>query len=221
MARKLTPNQQEWKKQLKRLHQFIRRAEKRGYTFPDDVIPETPTRITKKQLSKIQGINPQALYSQATYYDSRTAHVFTGTEGRTLERKRAAQKGAETKRKNKYTPPHEEDTVLRMIEDMIDQWSPYPNWSDYFTRAKQEHKNLLKSLLDNNIALHGRTEVARRLQAEADVVITLADEILYSSDEDAVNLDLAHLATILKGAPLTPEESAYLTEAAENYNEAD
>ena len=220
MVTKLTPNQKAWKKELKRLRQFIRRAEKRGYTFPTDAIPETPTRITKKQLSKIRGINPQALYSQATYYDSRTGHVFTGTEGRTLERKRAAQKGAETKR-NKYTPPHEEDTVLRMIEDMIDQWSPYPNWSDYFTRAKQEHKNLLKSLLENNIALYGRTEVARRLQAEADIVITLADEILYSSDEDAVNLDLAHLATILKGAPLTPEESAYFTEAAENYNEAD
>ena len=51
MVTKLTPNQQAWKKELKRLQQFIRKAKKRGYTFPDDVIPETPKRITKKQLS--------------------------------------------------------------------------------------------------------------------------------------------------------------------------
>lgn len=218
MVTKITPNQREWKKELKRLHQFIHRAEKRGYTFPDNVIPETPTRITKKQLSKIKGLNPQTLYGQAQYFDSETGQTLTGTEGRKLERERAAQKGAETKRK-KNSPPHEEDLVLRTIEQMIGEWSPYPNWTEYFTQAKNEDKNRLKSLLDSNIALMGRTEVAKRLQADAETVIALADEILYSSDEDAVNLDLAHLATILKGAPLTIEESAYFTEAAENYNE--
>ena len=56
MVTKLTANQQAWKKELKRLHQFIRRAEKRGYSFPSDVIPETPARITKKQLSKMGAV---------------------------------------------------------------------------------------------------------------------------------------------------------------------
>ena len=218
MVTKLTPNQQEWKKEVKRLRQFMRRAEKRGYTFSGDVIPETPARITKKQLSKIKGLNPQTLYSQAQYYDSETGQTLTGTEGRRLERKRAAQKGAETKRK-KNSPPHEEDVVLRTIEQMIDQWSPLPHWSTYFTQAKSENRKSLQALLDTNIALMGRKEVARRLQAEAENVITMADEILYSSDEDAVNLDLTHLASLLKGAPLTLEESIYFTEVAENYNE--
>lgn len=218
MVTKLTANQQEWKKELKRLRQFLRRAEKRGYTFPDDVIPETPSRITKKQLSKIKGLNPQALYAQAHYYDSQTGHLFSGTEGRSLERKRAAQKGVETRRKT-YTPPHEEDLILRTIEQMIADWTPYPNWSDYFTQAKKQNRDSLRALLDSSIASHGRKEVARRLQAEAETVIALADEILYSSDEDAVNLDLAYFATILKGSALTLEESIYFTEVAENYNE--
>lgn len=218
MVTKLTPNQQAWKKELKRLHQFIRKAEKRGYSFPSDVIPETPTRITKKQLSKIKGLNPQALYAKAQYYDSETGQSLTGTEGRSLERKRVVQKGAETKRK-KNSPPHEEDLVLRTIEQMIAEWSPYPNWTDYFTQAKAQDRDKLRALLDSSIASLGRKEVARRLQADAETVIVLADEILYSSDEDAVNLDLANFASILKGSALTLEESIYFTEAAENYNE--
>ena len=55
VTKNLTPNQQAWEKELKRLQQFIRRAKKRGYTFSEDVIPETPKRITKKQLSPVSG----------------------------------------------------------------------------------------------------------------------------------------------------------------------
>ena len=69
MAKNITPNQQEWKKELKRLNQFIKRAEKRGYIFDENIIPETPQRITKKKLSEIKQIDADVLYDTAKYFD--------------------------------------------------------------------------------------------------------------------------------------------------------
>ena len=218
MARKkLTVNQQQWKKEVNRLKQFIRRAEKRGFTF-DDIIPETPKRVTKKQLNLIKSLKPNVLYSKAQYTDPQTGQSMTGTEGRHLERSRSALKRF---KKSTYNPPIEEDSVLHQIDQMIADWKPFPNWSKYFTEVKREDKNRLKALLDGKIAEVGRKETARRLQENAEGINHMADEILYSSDEDAVNMDLNYIATVLKGSPLTADESAYYTQLAESYNESE
>ena len=216
VTKKLTANQQEWKKEIKRLKQFIRRAKKRGYTFNEDVIPETPKRITKKRLSEIKGIKPDILYAQAEYFNAETGETITGTEGRTLERKRSARKGQLTKqRKASHNLPRESDNVLRHIEQMIADWQPMPNWSAYFVSAKKEDKTRLESILQSSIIEIGRTNTARRLQNTATNVFDLADRIMYASDEDQVQLDLVEFATILKGRSLTPEEAIDLTELAE------
>lgn len=216
VTKKLTVNQQEWKKELKRLQQFIRRAKKRGYTFNEDVIPETPKRITKKRLTEIKGIKPDILYAQAEYFNAETGETITGTEGRTLERKRSARKGQLTKqRKANQNLPRESDNVLRHIEQMIADWQPMPNWSAYFTSAKKDDKTRLETILQTSIAEIGRINTARRLQNTATNVFDLADRIMYASDEDQVQLDLVEFATILKGRSLTPEEAIDLTELAE------
>ena len=215
--KKLTVNQEQWKKEVNRLKQFIRRAEKRGFTF-DDVIPQTPKRITKKQLNLIKSLTPTVLYRSSQYTDPQTGQSMTGTEGRRLERSRAALKRFKS---STYNPPIEEDSVLHQIEEMIADWKPFPNWSKYFTEVKREDKNRLKALLDGKIAEVGRKETARRLQENAEGINHMADEILYSSDEDAVNMDLNYIATVLKGSPLTADESAYYTQLAESYNESE
>lgn len=215
--RKLTVNQQQWKKEVDRLKQFIRRAEKRGFTF-DDIIPETPKRITKKQLNLIKSLTPNVLYTRSQYTDPQTGESMAGTEGRRLERSRAALKRF---KKSTYNPPIEEDSVLSRIEEMIADWKPFPNYSKYFTEVKREDKNRLKALLDGKIAEVGRKETARILQQNAEGINHMVDEILYSSDEDAVNMDLNYIATVLKGSPLTADESAYYTQLAESYNESE
>lgn len=217
--KKLTVNQQQWKKEVNRLKEFIKRAEKRGFTF-EDVIPDTPKRVTKTQLNLIKSLTPNVLYSRAWYTDPQTGQSMTGTEGRRLERSRASQKAVKTKQA-KYAPPNEDDTILRMVEDMIKAWAPYRNWSKYFFNIKSEDMNRLATLLYDAISQYGRKEVARRLQAEADTVIEICDRILYSSDIEKVDIDLTHFATILKGSPLTQEESEYFTNLAENYTEVE
>ena len=226
MAKNITPNQQEWEKELKRLNRFIKRAEKRGYIFDENIIPETPQRITKKKLSEIKQINADVLYDTAKYFDKETGQTLSGLEGRRIERRKSAQKAAQTKKfKSQNTAPEkpalpkESDIVLRNIEEMIANWQPSWHWSNYFIEVKKRDKTTLENLLQQTISEIGREEVAKRLQNAATNVIDTAERILYSSDEEQVNLDLVDIATIIKGRSLTPEESIDLTESSEYFEE--
>lgn len=92
---------QQWNKEVKRLQRFIKNAEKRGFTFSDKVIPPTPKRVTKKAVERLQNTKPSNLYSKAKY-KTETGRIIKGTEGRALERKAAAIKGAFTKKSKAY-----------------------------------------------------------------------------------------------------------------------
>ena len=226
MDKNITPNQQEWKKELKRLNQFIKRAEKRGYIFDENIIPETPKRVTKKKLSEIKQINADVLYNTAKYFDKETGQTLSGLEGRRIERRKSSQKAAQTKKfKSQNTDPEkpvlpkESDIVLRNIEGMIANWQPLLNWSNYFIEAKKQDKTTLTNILQQAISETGREEIAKRLQNAATNIIDTVERILYSSDEEQVNLDLVDIATIIKGRSLTPEESINLTESAEYFEE--
>ena len=226
MDKNITPNQQEWKKELKRLNQFIKRAEKRGYIFDENIIPETPERVTKKKLSEIKQINADVLYNTAKYFDKETGQTISGLEGRRIERRKSAQKAAQTKKfktqsnaPEKPILPKESDIVLRNIEEMIANWQPLLNWSNYFIEAKKQDKTTLTNILQQAISETGREEIAKRLQNAATNIIDTVERILYSSDEEQVNLDLVDIATIIKGRSLTPEESINLTESAEYFEE--
>lgn len=101
--KKLTINQQQWKKEMKRIERFQREATKRGFYFPDDILPQQPKRITKKSLEKLANITPEKQYAKAVYLDKDTGKMVSGTEGRKIERSRASKKGWQG-RKYKATP---------------------------------------------------------------------------------------------------------------------
>lgn len=219
MSRKLTPNQQEWKKEVRRLQQFIRRAKKRGYIIPPEIIPEKPTIITKKQLSKIKSINPQKIYEAAQYFNPETGKLISGTAGRAIERRKTARKIQQSRlNKRQYDEtalPRETDTVLQNVRDIINQFTPSNLWSDYWAQKKEGDKNKLQSLLDTVIAQEGEKVVADRLQNYAGDIERLLNSILYGSDEEQVQFDMVEFATIIKGRSLTLQESSDLTDLME------
>lgn len=220
VTKNLTPNQKAWKKEQKRLQQFISRAENRGYIFPADVIPETPKRITKKQLSKIKGLNPQTLYEQAEFYNPETGETISGVEGRKFERKRSAKKAQLTKaikqaQNTKNYLPKKTYLVLQHVRDLIKQFTPPRHWSSYWLQQKLEDKNKLETLLETTVIEEGEDIVAERLENYAGDIDRIVNSILYGSDEDQVHFDLVEFATIIKGRSLTQEESSELTDLME------
>ena len=95
MAKKLTVNQELWQKELNRIKRFQKSATKRGFYFPDEIIPDTPRRITKKALERLQKMTPNQQYAKAVYLDKASGKMISGTEGRTKERSIASKKGWE------------------------------------------------------------------------------------------------------------------------------
>lgn len=130
MARrkKLTKNQMEFKKQQDRIKRFIKRAEKRGYEFDKNVIPQMPKRVTQKALKTITNLKPQQLYKQAEYVDRETGEYLSGVEGRKIERAIATQKAKVTREIKKYKS-----------ETTIDPYFNVDNYpSDYVHSASDE-----------------------------------------------------------------------------------
>lgn len=89
-------------KERNRLKSFVRRAEKRGYSFPDTLIPSIPKRKTEASIRKLKKITKDVLYSKATYGGEATfGEIVSGKEGLNLERKLRAKKASETIKANK------------------------------------------------------------------------------------------------------------------------
>lgn len=89
-------------KERNRLKSFVRRAEKRGYSFPDTLIPSIPKRKTEASIRKLKKLTKDVLYSKATYGGEATfGEIVSGKEGLNLERKARAKKVSETRKANK------------------------------------------------------------------------------------------------------------------------
>lgn len=204
MPKKLTPNQQEWNRQVNRIKNFIRNAQKRGFRFDDSLIPTKSKVITKKRLQEIKSLTPQKLYREATYIDPFTGIIMSGIERRTQERKIAARKAAETRKVRKANRaqragpqldipveaesdedlPLYTDLVLQQVEDMINSWEPPSTWSEWFAETKRRDRNTLKSMLDGAISSDGRDAVAKRCEENATTIIGLTERILYDSGKN-------------------------------------
>ena len=137
--KKVSPLRQEFKKQQRRIRDFMRRAEKRGYTFEGFELPQMPKRVTKASVERLKELTAIKLYGKAQYVvpaskDLPEAFVISGKKGRQLERKRAAQKAKETKRKlyDKGSEesvvigipgvPKESEIILNALSALIDQY---------------------------------------------------------------------------------------------------
>lgn len=89
-------------KERNRVKSFIRRAEKRGYQFQEDVVPAIPKRKTEASIRKLKKLTKDVLYEKAIYGGSESyGEVITGKEGRKLEREARAKRAIETRKANK------------------------------------------------------------------------------------------------------------------------
>lgn len=116
MKKKTNKRQAEYNKQLKRIRQFIRRAEKRGYDFPSNVIPKKPKRITDASIRRLTKITPEYLYKHGRYGgEASGGEIIPAEQGRKLERKVSAKRAAEARRLNKQEIFYEKPK--RVLED--------------------------------------------------------------------------------------------------------
>jgi hypothetical protein len=75
-----------YNKQIKRIRQFVRRAEQRGYVFSETIIPQKPKKITHASVRRLQSITPARMYKKAEYMDYSTGELISGTKARKAEK---------------------------------------------------------------------------------------------------------------------------------------
>ena len=89
-------------KERKRVKSFVTRAEKRGYSFPESIVPSIPKRKTEASIRKLKKLTKDVLYSKAIYCSESTfGEIVSGKEGLKLERQLRAKKASETRKANK------------------------------------------------------------------------------------------------------------------------
>ena len=235
MATQYTPRQ----KHLRRLGQQIRRMEKRGYIFPDD-IRETLKQKSTKSLAQLK---TPWLYKQAEFRDVETGEVISSKQGRKQERSEAAKKAAQTRRKAKekkpkydYTEfyegtPDESDIVIANLEELIAKLSAPVNeltkntkgrdvhrWNDLVEIVK-EGNNMLISLLRQKMQEEGKENVASRIQENWDRVSQAIEILEYSYSEVSLTHAIDTLAEIINGSSMSRNELAsYSAWQEENEN---
>lgn len=135
-GRKLTPMQVEYKKQQTRIKNFIRRAEKRGYKFEDNLIPEMPKRVTKKALQEIKDINQYKLYKHATYEYEVSGEVVPAREHIKLARSMAGERGYATRSVKKIMRDYGYDEYTARKKFWDDRREKERRSNDEYARSK-------------------------------------------------------------------------------------
>lgn len=185
MAKKKKPTQLQfdYRKQVKRLKQAVRRAEKRGYIIPDDIIPNQPKRITRKSVERLKKITTKDIYSKAEWIDIETGELIKGEKARKLERYKSAKKAAQTRKEKRYNAQQGES------EYYYPQYETFPSAADIIignfradviSRYPEGAGKVLERFLNNALAQHTKEDVAKMLELGRERGL-LSDIIIYAS----------------------------------------
>lgn len=184
MANKLTQLQLDYKKQVKRLKQAVRRAEKRGYIVPENVIPKQPKRITKKSVERLKKITTKEIYSKSEKLDFETGELIPGKVARKQERSESAKKAAKTRKEKRYNAEKGESEYYEP------QYETFPSAADIvignfraeLTRFPEVAQPIVNQWLDRLLNDYSKEDVAEMLENAAAQGLGIDYSIAYRED---------------------------------------
>lgn len=220
----VSPTKQAYSKQLKRIKQFIRRAEKRGYIFSENVIPPVPKRITPASVRRLQRITPEKLYKNAAYVSELTlGEIVPAYVGLKLEKQKAQQKRKETLLKKKLKKKkrlkqlgftNETSSVLLKSE-----YSQTVVYNFLYTLEKFVNSDgypVLKDFIDKAIQFNGMDKTAEMIVKVVENEGMIDGQIMYYT-----TLTNNYISRMLKYLPLDETTKIKLydsLEDTENFN---
>lgn len=200
MAKKLTQLQLDYKKQVKRLKQAVRRAEKRGYIVPENVIPKQPKIITKKSVERLKKITTKEIYSKSEKLDFETGELIPGEVARKQERSESAKKAAKTRKEKRYNAEKGESEYYEP------QYETFPSGADIIignfkaemTRFPEVAQPIVNKWLDRLLRDYSKEDVAEMLENAASQGLGVDYSIAYR--EDLLLDRLSEMFDLLPGA---------------------
>lgn len=170
----------EYRKNVKRIRQFMRYWEKRGVKFDEGIIPKrkSKTRVYAAEVDYLKSLKPATLLKKGKSVDIKTGEQISGYQVRENRRKEAAIK---RKAKAHQIQDFEWDFILDF-------------YRDYFSRFPQKISKMLIDNLETLIRTYGKRETAlayETMPKKIDDYITEESGDIYSSvlryNSDVIN----------------------------------
>lgn len=159
--KKLTSKiESEYKLELRKLKQRIKRAEEKGFIFPDNIIPDKPEIITQKDIEALSELTRDKLRSKADYFiDKSTGETFTGAEGVKILHYRRSLKAKQANEINQYAKnyndamngklaPDEADNFVKKFEQLPEE-TKNKILRKWWEGLSDEEKNIIEQDLEN------------------------------------------------------------------------
>jgi hypothetical protein len=217
---------EQYKKEINRIKRFIKRTEKRGYSF-NFKEPEPPKRIRKASVEKLKKITPEKLYASATYRGLYSDfRELSGLEARKRERSASAKKGAETRKRKAEQKKREQEKAptFDFINEIISMINELPNGRYISYQVFLDftpHNNFLISLINDRADISSKYNTFEKyseyLYDNKDRIRVLLDKIMHDSNESEIIASFNEIAEILKGSALSFEEAEMIEELNQYY----
>lgn len=197
-------------KERNRVKSFVRRAEKRGYSFPESIVPSIPKRKTEASIRKLKKLTKEVLYSKASYGGEATSgEIVFGKEGLKLERQLRAKRAAETRKEKKEAEQRFWTSIDGTKTPVTDE--PVLAYSEAFNDLVDKIKEII-STMDVYYYTSVTGKRVRRSPNVAETASSALNEILAALDEVVADIGYG----IIKTLPKELQQSFNVTEVGKN-----
>lgn len=197
-------------KERNRVRSFVRRAEKRGYSFPESIIPSIPKRKTEASIRKLKKLTKEMLYSKASYGGKATSgEIVSGKEGLKLERQLRAKRAAETRKEKKEAEQRFWTSTDGTKTPVTDE--PALAYAEAFNDLVDK----LKEIISTMDVYYYTSVTGKRVQRSpnvAEIANSALNEILATLDEVVADIGYG----IIKTLPKELQQSFNVTEVGKN-----
>lgn len=182
--RKLTPIQQQYRKERRRIQNAMNRLDKQGYVLPEDLLPSIPKKVTQASINRLKKITSESIYKKSKKLDFETGETIPGIVARDKARSQRAKEAARRRSFKQeyvspqfYTEPPQYTTFPSGVDIIISNFR-----SDVIGRFPESAGPILNRWLDGLLAQQDKEDVANMLETAAANGVVIDYKVAYNTE---------------------------------------
>lgn len=182
--RKLTPIQQQYRKERRRIQNAMNRLEKQGYVLPEDLLPSMPKKVTQNSINRLKKITSESIYKKSKKFDFETGEITPGIVARDKARSQRAKEAARKRAFKQeyvspqvYTEPPQYTTFPSGADIIINNFR-----SDVIGRFPESAGPILNRWLDGLLAQQDKEDVANMLETAVANGVVIDYKVAYNTE---------------------------------------
>lgn len=182
--RKLTPIQQQYRKERRRIQNAMNRLEKQGYVLPEDLLPSMPKKVTQASINRLKKITSESIYKKSKKLDFETGEITPGIVARDKARSQRAKEAARRRAFKQeyvspqvYTEPPQYTTFPSGADIIINNFR-----SDVIGRFPESAGPILNRWLDGLLAQQDKEDVANMLETAVANGVVIDYKVAYNTE---------------------------------------